>query len=155
MGRKDSRKRMSRIARTVVRNQRFLGTDIRRDPSRSLAEIQADQGKGELNQALAFTALRDAAHKPFWFKEIRRATPIEDEERKIDIVVTTTDVGELYIQIKSSGFRARKFLHWQANQVTEDSRRMIVVVVHRGETRPALGARILGQLEMLHAQLIS
>lgn len=53
------------------------------------------------------------AHPPFplpaWFVAIRKATP-EEDQRGIDAVVTTTDLGNLLLQIKSSRAGVRKFL---------------------------------------------
>lgn len=78
----------------------------RRSRSAQYGAIRAE--RGFQNESAVLRALSDPSFvRPVWLRSVRRATS-EEDLRKIDVVVTT-DVGPLYLQVKSSQVFAIRF----------------------------------------------
>lgn len=87
------------------------------------------------NEKKFFDAMNDATAEdmPPWILYVRRPTSIQDKFEGIDAIVETSDVGQLYVQIKSSKKYAEKFKsgrHFKKNK-------SIVVVIIRDDDTPA------------------
>lgn len=100
------------------------------------------QWVGERNEAFAFRAVTRVL--PKWATAARRATPEEDTQG-IDIVVNT-DVGALFLQVKSSRMSAREF----AKKHQSDPIECIVA----GCDENTLRARALGALWRARARVM-
>lgn len=74
----------------------------------TIRELSDERGKRA--EDLVFQAFGDAAiDAPAWFKGLRRPTPEQDAFQQIDVIVETHDLGELYIQVKSSFTGLKRF----------------------------------------------
>lgn len=66
--------------------------------------------RGRRSEDLVFEAFAERPpDAPAWFKCLRRPTLEQDRFQQIDVIVETLDLGELYIQVKSSLTGLRKF----------------------------------------------
>lgn len=63
--------------------------------------------RGLRNEQRFFKAIANFPEKPRWWLDVREKTP-EEDQKGIDAVVTT-DVGKLFLQIKSSLRGKKKF----------------------------------------------
>ncbi|MDF1497422.1 MAG: putative dsRNA-binding protein [Patescibacteria group bacterium] len=90
-----------------------LGTfqNLRRiKKERKIAYCRARSAKGQRNEEMVLKALSDPHYiYPKWFVSARLHDQDEDA-MGIDIVVTTNDLGDLYLQVKSSYTGKRKFI---------------------------------------------
>lgn len=66
--------------------------------------------RGRRSEDLVFEAFAERPpDAPAWFKCLRRPTLEQDRFQQIDVIVETLDLGEIYIQVKSSLTGLRKF----------------------------------------------
>lgn len=100
--------------------------------------------KGEYNERRVRHVFDDAPMPP-WLRELVPATPAQDAEG-IDYVAHT-DVGEIYVQIKSSRVGARCFRRKHGARA-----RYIAIVLVRGhDSRETIRCRLLSQVGELRA----
>jgi len=81
--------------------------------------------RGETAELLVEKTLQELTDSFEWIKDFRKSTPEEDKKRGVDFVISTKDVGNLFLQIKSSWSGKEKAL--------KKHPRIPVVVVHLGE----------------------
>lgn len=74
---------------------------------RMLGHVNRERGRNNEQRVLDALTARQERLAP-WLGDVRLATPDEDA-RGIDIVVTTQDLGPLYLQVKSSRTGAERF----------------------------------------------
>ncbi len=75
----------------------------------TIRELSNERGKRA--EELVFEAFKaPIADRPDWFKDVRRPTPEQDAFQQIDVIVGTHDLGELYIQVKSSFTGLKRFM---------------------------------------------
>ena len=82
---------------------------------------------GRANEARAwvvFQRLMGSMEKPEWLKSIRKATWKEDHEQETDFVVETTDIGPIFLNIKSSMYHVDLF------NSERRSRRVIAILIN-------------------------
>ena len=89
--------------------------------------------KGRRNEERFFEAMNDVSAKnlPPWILRAHRPTSKQDKYEGIDAIIETSDVGRLFVQIKSSTAGEEKFKkgrHFQRN------RSFVVVVVSNYDT---------------------
>jgi hypothetical protein len=70
-------------------------------------EYKSTQTKGVQTEARVVNLLSQDK-RPWWIMSVRRGTSAEDDDG-IDLVVRTTDHGDLYLQVKSSDAGAEKW----------------------------------------------
>ena len=102
--------------------------------------------RGLENEFKVLNGVRGASSKPAWYRDVRHATR-EEDDRGIDVVVYT-DIGELYLQVKSSKFRAVQFKRKSRKQMIG----MIVVKVK--DTLDQLGAKAFAEVGRLRSQIL-
>lgn len=119
----------------------------RRVQSAQFGAVRAEHGAR--NESAALRALQEPTFKrPTWFESARQATP-EEDKRGIDIVITTTDVGLLFLQVKSSRVFALEFT---------DKRRATligVIVVSHTEDLREVNDRAMEVLLRLHERVLA
>lgn len=75
----------------------------------TIRELSDERGKRA--EELVFQAFEGpASDSPAWFKGVRRPTPEQDAFQQIDVIVETHDMGELYVQVKSSFTGLKRFM---------------------------------------------
>lgn len=99
---------------------------------RALNDISLERGRR--NEERFFEAMNDPLAKdlPPWILRARRPTSTQDKFEGIDAIIETSDVGKLFVQIKSSMTGANNFKngrHFKRNS-------SIVVVVIRDDDTP-------------------
>ena len=101
-----------------------------------LRAVQHERGwRAEMLAVEAFS--EPDSHRPRWFRSIRLGTEEEDHDG-IDVVIETTDLGKLLIQVKSSLAGVKKF--------TEKGRRshlIGIVVIHIDDEASIVREKIL------------
>jgi hypothetical protein len=110
---------------------------------RILGKIGSERGRGNEKRVLDACKLTE---RPSWMLAARRATPAEDHAG-IDVVIES-DVGKLYVQVKSSrggkaAFGARR-----------RSARIAVVVARSGDSQSALLRKVVGELAKIRAEYL-
>ncbi len=111
---------------------------------RAFGTIARDRGRASEQRVLDACVL---AGRPPWMRTARQATPAEDHDG-IDVVIES-DVGKLYVQVKSSR-RGKAAFEKRRRRV-----RAVVVVVAGGDTPDKLLRKVVGQLAALRAQFLS
>jgi hypothetical protein len=94
--------------------------------------------RGSQNEARVFAVFSgDNPALPGWFRSIEKASR-EQDQRGIDAIVHTTDVGMIYLQIKSSLAGRRKF-------ESQSKRRwpVAVVIVNHYESDEAIRQKVI------------
>lgn len=115
-----------------------LGTFLKR---RRRDGAVSDRERGRANERHVCLVLQRKS-RPWWIKNVRMST--SDEDRLgIDVVVETFDMGDIFLQVKSSLRRAAEF--------KEKPRRIDVevVVVGRSDDANSLYGKALGALILL------
>lgn len=102
----------------LVRKARASLTDRR--PMEDLTYLQQEGRRGAIkgarNEVAVVQVLSGHEKLPSWMGDVRACTE-EEDERGIDVVVET-DIGEIYLQVKSSYSNAQKFLRkWPQRNV--------------------------------------
>jgi hypothetical protein len=120
---------MGILGRTLKQRDRALG--------------RRDRARGARAEARVVAALRRAT-RPWWILDARRAHASEDRTG-IDVVVETSDLGKLFLQVKSSECGAAK---WRRRH-RHDTRLIGVVVVRPTDNDPTIYGRALGVLILL------
>ena len=92
------------------------------------------------------------ADRPPWIKNVRLATKDEDNRGK-DVVVETTDVGNILIQVKSSTCAKQKFLRRQA--YGEVSIRILCVIISASNDASAICRIIMPLLNRAHNERVA
>ena len=103
--------------------------------------------KGLSREKKFLRALRPPYRPPSWIYEVRPATRKEDT-RGIDVVVLT-DVGNIYIQVKSSERAKRKFLEKRRSTMIE------VIVVSSSDNHYDLQWKFLRAVSEIREELLS
>jgi len=112
---------------------------------RTIGQIERQKGITAERKALEALLLN---YKDLpWLSFPRKASWNEDR-RGIDIVVPTTDIGELYLQIKSSRFGVEKFNKKQHHQM------VAVVVVKLSETSEVIWDNLKKALLELKTEIL-
>lgn len=93
-------------SRKVPPKQRSSVVNRLHQTIRELSEERGKRAEDLVFQAFSGT-VRDA---PEWFRCVRRPTPEQDRFRQIDVIVETLDLGELYVQVKSSFSGLKHFM---------------------------------------------
>jgi len=111
--------------------------------AKALGEIANEKGFG--NELKVVEALQESPTKPKWIHEVRKATQEEDAQG-VDVVVTT-DVGPLFLQVKSSHLGAEIFK--QNNR----KKKIGVLVVKARDLPSKVANKAIGQLCRLRASV--
>ena len=98
-----------------------------------VGKLAAERGRARERHVLAACGLRA---RPAWMRDVRPATRREDH-RGIDIVIES-DVGKLFVQVKSSLLGKSKF------ERRRRSARVVVVVVDAGDSLEAVLGMVVG-----------
>lgn len=121
---------------------RLMNEPEARKRSRSAQFGAIRQERGLQNESAAVRALNDPSFdRPDWFQGVRRATS-EEDARQIDIVVSS-DVGPLYLQVKSSRIFAIRF------EETRRSTLIGVIIVSQDEDPRDINQRAMTKLQEL------
>lgn len=114
---------------------------------RNLAQILGKDARkrGRTNEARVLEALA-LATRPDWMHAIRAATKAEDHAG-IDVVVES-DVGKLFVQVKSSRRGKSAFLERRRTA------RVAIVVVQVTDSPEALLRKVIGELGKIHAEYV-
>ena len=108
---------------------------------------KADSERGLTNEWRVWKVLQRPS-RPWWITNVRMSTVAEDH-RGIDVVVETSDYGDLYLQVKSS-LRGAKEFRSKSRSVRVD---IEVVVVARTDDANTLYGKTLGALILLRERL--
>ena len=114
-------------------------------------QIDACYEKGMRTEDRFFEAINDTTAKdlPPWILRARRPTSTQDKFEGVDAIVETSDVGQLYVQIKSSKKYAEKFKngrHYAQNKS------IIVIVIGASDTPADIRAKVRGPLSKLRRE---
>jgi hypothetical protein len=114
---------------------------------RNLAQMLGKDAKkrGRTNEARVIEALA-LPTRPAWMRAARKATKSEDHAG-IDVVVES-DVGKLYVQVKSSPGGKAAFLERRR------SARIAIVVVHVTDSPETLLRKVVGELGKIRAEYL-
>jgi hypothetical protein len=114
---------------------------------RNLAQILGKDAKkrGRTNEARVLEALALPA-RPTWMLSVRKGTKSEDHAG-IDVVVDS-DVGKLFVQVKSSRGGKVAFLGRRR------SARIAIVVVHVTDSPEALLRKVVGEVGKIRAEYL-
>jgi hypothetical protein len=114
-----------------------------RNVSRILGKLASERGRSSEKRLLTACLLPG---RPEWMRAARRATKQEDHDG-IDVVVES-DVGKLFIQVKSSR-RGKVAFEQRARRA-----RIAVVVVARDDGPEKLLRKVVGQLAAIRAEYL-
>ncbi len=122
--------RTQTVSRFMGRRRRIRKQRRRQKRSRVRCFPKNSKERGILNEQRFLDALKGPLENaPQWLVHVRESTR-EEDSRGIDAVVSTRDVGEIHIQIKSSDMGKEKFVKRQeAGRVNPN----IIVIVIRDE----------------------
>jgi hypothetical protein len=114
---------------------------------RNIAQILGKDAKkrGGTSEARVIEALALPA-RPAWMRAARKATRSEDHAG-IDVVIES-DVGKLYVQVKSSRGGKAAFLERRR------SARIAIVVVHVTDSPETLLRKVVGELGQIRAEYL-
>ena len=112
---------------------------------RTIGQTESERGRSAEHKALE-ALLAFFTHES-WICQPRQATKHEDL-RGIDIVVPTTDIGDLFLQIKSSFHGVEKFNRRQHRQM------IAVVVVKPFESQEIIWKNLREALWKLRTQIL-
>lgn len=116
-------------------------------PDRAAILLEEGRARGKANEAAALRIVTEAVGSQPWVRLVRPAIP-EEDRAGIDVVVETTDVGYLFVQVKSSVSGLRE---WTARyRDTPMFRRAIAMVFAPGHGSTTVGY-VAGALATLHA----
>ena len=108
--------------------------------------------RGGVSELRAGRALRERVGNPSWLLAVRCPTEYEDA-MGVDLACRTEGVGEICVQVKSSEYRAKKFL-----STYRVGRRgavpIAVIVVRDRESNAALGERIVAAVGTLRDEIL-
>lgn len=107
--------------------------------------------KGMRNEARTLKILKDAQAITPWLINVRTATP-EEDARGIDIVCTTTDEENLYVQVKSSKTGAEKFMDGYMLGMRGPVP-IVVIITNRRKSDETLQTELLDKLETLRQRI--
>lgn len=116
---------------------------VRKHLGKLLVRIGFDNEKRVLD---AFT--QNAHQFPVWLMSVRHGNRHEDEKKKADIVCET-DIGPIYLQIKSSRHNAEHFLH------TNHARWVACIVVDSAMSLEALYHAALHAIKIKYDEFAS
>lgn len=103
--------------------------------------------RGVTNEYKVLEGIQELTSKPKWYRRSRHATKHEDS-RGIDLVIET-DIGSIFLQVKSSKRGAEVFTQKQRKS-------MIGIIVVRGsDSLDRLGERALGVVGRLRSQILA
>ena len=115
-----------------------------RQIKRLLGKLAADRGRARERHVLAACGLRT---RPAWMRSARAATRVEDH-RGIDVVIES-DVGNLFVQVKSSRLGKAKF------ERRRRAARSVVVVVDAGDSLEAVLGRVVGEVAKVRGEYVA
>ena len=107
---------------------------------------RARQERGDFTERKVFAAFRDAGTLPSWLTVVEPA-PAELQPKGVD-AVAATDIGNLYLQIKSSQTGARN------HQERHPHGHIAVVVININDPADAVRAKCLSALGNLRQQIL-
>jgi len=110
---------------------------------RLVGKLAAERGRARERHVLAACALRA---RPAWMRNARAATRVEDH-RGIDVVIDS-DVGKLFVQVKSSLMGKAKFERRRRHA------RVVVVVVDAGDSLEAVLGLVVGAVGEVRAEYV-
>jgi hypothetical protein len=114
-----------------------------RQINRQFGKVANQRGRGNEKRVLDACLL---AARPGWMQAARLATREEDHDG-IDVVIES-DVGKLYVQVKSSRRGKAAFLE------SDRRARVAVVVVRTGDSQEALLRKVVGGVGALRAEFL-
>lgn len=101
--------------------------------------------RGKTNERLVLDALA-LPSRPAWIASVRKATQ-EEDHAGIDVVVES-DVGKLFVQVKSSRRGKQEF------EERRRTVRVVVVVVKANDTEEGLLRKVVGELAKVRAEYV-
>jgi len=90
--------------------------------------------RGFSSESLTENALKNLLKSVWWITGFRKATDNEDKKRGIDFVIETTNVGDIFLQVKSSEIGKKESL--------KKHPKIPVVIINRGLTLEEIQKRI-------------
>ena len=123
---------------------RFFRAPLIRRARRVLGELARERGRASEARVLRACRRKD---RPDWMRAARAATS-EEDRHGIDVVVES-DVGKLYVQVKSSAVGKVAF------QDRRPRARIAVVVVRSRDSNEDLLRQIVGELSRLRAVFLA
>ena len=102
--------------------------------------------RGRMNEQRFSKAISDFPDKPSWWLSFRLAT-FEEDQKGIDVVVTT-DVGKLFLQIKSSLRGKKKFENKQRRFP------IAVVVIYDKEANETIYQKAVEAIGLIREQIL-
>ena len=116
---------------------------VRGSVSQQFGRIATERGRANEKRALDACVL---PARPAWMQSVRMASREEDRDG-IDLVIDS-DVGKLYVQVKSSRGGKMAFLQRRRRA------RVAVVVVSATDSPEAIQRRIVGEVGKIRAEFI-
>jgi len=109
--------------------------------------------RGMRTETRFFEAMNECSVKdlPPWILGARRPTSSQDKYEGIDAIIETSDVGPLFVQIKSSKAGEEHFMNGRHHQRNKS---IIVVVIERLDTPEQIRAKARKSLSNIRWQLL-
>lgn len=104
--------------------------------------------RGDRVEVHVLESFRNATESPDWFSGIHLGTS-EQQQQGIDCVVETTDMGPLFVQVKSSERGAEDFRTSKGHRA--DS--IAVVVIKSSMSHAKVRGKVIGALEALRRRI--
>jgi hypothetical protein len=99
--------------------------------TRAIKDISLERGRNTEDRFFEAIGTSASVEMPKWFIRVRRPTRKEDRFEGKDAVIETTDVGKLFLQIKSSKAGEAHFMkgrHFRSNNFIG------IIVIHKEDT---------------------
>lgn len=121
----------------------------------AIAEIRSTIGqlgaeRGLVTEERVLESIGSCAQKPTWFVSIEKASADFDRYKGIDFVVHTTDVGDLFLEIKSSQSGVQK--HFTEHQ---ERLRVIVLCINYTWSDEEIARFIFFRLRLIREKLLA
>lgn len=124
---------------------------MQREKQPKTAEKAAALEKGLQSEAMVLTAIGIFQEKPEWFAAVRAATS-EEDHHGIDIVVATEDVGDLFVQVKSSMAEALRYLDKKTEKELVEP--VAIVCPLQFDSQEELGRKIFDRLAEMRGEML-
>lgn len=110
------------------------------------------RAKGQITEDRFFEAMSedDSGQKPKWLLSVARASRQEDAEG-IDAIIKT-DIGKIFVQIKSSETGARKFMNGKNYQKNKD---IVIIVILKGDSAKHIRHKAYEKIGIKRKELIT
>lgn len=115
-----------------------------------LSDISLERGKASERRFFEAMKLATSVELPDWLIQVESPTHVQDRFQGIDAIVVT-DVGKLFLQIKSSKAGETRFLngrHPRRNKLIR------VIVIHKDDTLEEIRAKARGILSKLRYEIL-